>query len=316
MNTISKTIQQFFSPLKPLPPGMYHYQAPPEDPRNYRLHLRIDSSGKGMLVVNASTILHLNQSAAEYAYHIIRKTDEDAVIRSISRRYRISPQEALFDFRELRETIDFIVTREDLDPEIFLDVEPTKPADLSVPLRLDCALTYLLPGNMDTQNSPTDRVDEELSTSEWKAILDKAWNESILHIVFTGGEATLREDLPELIQHAELNGQITGLLTDGHKLVNLEYLNLLLQSGLDHLLFILNPEKDDSWQALENALQADLFVTTHLTLTHENTNQINSLIDRLVSMNCQNISLSCTNKDLYEQLVLAENKAAELDIKR
>jgi len=61
-------------------------------------------------------------------------------------------------------------------------------------------------------------VDRELNTSEWITILDKSWNAGIPHIIFTGGEPTLREDLPELIMHAEALGQVSGLLTDGLRL--------------------------------------------------------------------------------------------------
>ncbi len=43
------------------------------------------------------------------------------------------------------------------------------------------------------------------------------------HIIFTGGEATLRNDLPELIHHAESNGQITGLNTNARRLSDEKY---------------------------------------------------------------------------------------------
>ena len=42
--------------------------------------------------------------------------------------------------------------------------------------------------------------------------MDKAWAAGIPHITFTGGEPTLRDDLPALIAHAEKIGQVTGLL--------------------------------------------------------------------------------------------------------
>ena len=87
--------------------------------------------------------------------------------------------------------------------------------ELSAPYRLDCALTYRLPSEVDPQFAPQERASRELSTAEWTSILDKAWANGIPHIIFTGGEPTLREDLIELILHAENLGQVTGLLTDG-----------------------------------------------------------------------------------------------------
>ena len=315
MNTVSESVRRFFSSAKPLPSGMYHYLAPQDDPRNFRLHLRIDPGGNGMLIINASTILHLNQTAAEYAYHLVKNSEDETIARVISSRYKVTPQQALIDFHELKETMDLLITRDDLDPEVFLEIEPTNLVDLAIPLRLDCALTYRLPENVIPEYSPHQRVQRELSTDEWNFIIDKAWKESIPHILFTGGEPTLRDDLPLLLKHAEINGQVSGLLTDGHKLIDPTYLNELLQNGLDHVLFLLQPESNDSWLALEFSLKADLFVTTHVTLTPANENNINTILERLALMGVQSLSLSCTGKDLTEVLRFAEEKAAGLDLK-
>ena len=66
-------------------------------------------------------------------------------------------------------------------------------ADLTSPLRLDCALTYRLRPDSSAEYAPTKRVDRELTADEWRTILDKAWQAGIPHVTFTGGEPTLRE---------------------------------------------------------------------------------------------------------------------------
>ncbi|HRZ22356.1 MAG TPA: radical SAM protein, partial [Bacteroidales bacterium] len=60
----------------------------------------------------------------------------------------------------------------------------------------------------------------EMSTDEWKRVIDKCWEQGIPHATFTGGEATMRPDLPELIGYAEQVGLVTGLLTNGRKLAD------------------------------------------------------------------------------------------------
>ncbi len=66
MTSIRESIRQrFITPITPIDPGVYQYQAPQEDPRNFRVHLRIEKNGEGVMIVNASTVLHLNQTAAE-----------------------------------------------------------------------------------------------------------------------------------------------------------------------------------------------------------------------------------------------------------
>ena len=76
-------------------------------------------------------------------------------------------------------------------------------------VELDCALTYKL--SEDQEAAPVDRVKRELSLDEWKKILDKAWDAGIPHVIFTGGEPTLRPDLPQLIAHAEKSGRLDAL---------------------------------------------------------------------------------------------------------
>ena len=78
-------IDRLFSPVQPLPAGTFPYQSPPDAPVPYRLHLRLQPNGEGMLIVNASTMLHLNQTAAEYAYHLVKCTPPEQVAAEIGR---------------------------------------------------------------------------------------------------------------------------------------------------------------------------------------------------------------------------------------
>ena len=92
--------------------------------------------------------------------------------------------------------------------------------DLAITYRCndDCARCY----NARLRNYP------ECSTDRWKTVLDRLWEAGIPHIVFTGGEPTLREDLPELVAHAGKNGQITGMNTNARRLHDANYLGQLV----------------------------------------------------------------------------------------
>jgi len=72
--------------------------------------------------------------------------------------------------------------------------------------------------------------EEELSTEDWKEILDKCRAAGIPQVTFTGGEPTMREDLPELIAHAKWF--VSRLNTNGVKLTK-EYCQELKQAELD-----------------------------------------------------------------------------------
>ena len=67
MASLIDFIRERFTRVQPLAPALHHYQSGPDE-YPYRLHLRLEADGSGILIVNASTILHLNQTAAEYAY--------------------------------------------------------------------------------------------------------------------------------------------------------------------------------------------------------------------------------------------------------
>jgi hypothetical protein len=316
MSILLETLRSLFTQKEPLPTGMYHYQTPEDAEYPYRLHLRLEPDGNGVLLVNASTVLHLNQTAAEYAYYLVQDMPEDQAAKEIARRYRVSGKQALQDYQDLKERILTLINVPDLDPVSFLDFERDDPyaGEISAPYRLDCALTYLLPQGMDADMGPTKRVDRELSTDEWKSIIDKAWQAGIPHLTFTGGEPTLRDDLPELIKHAEANGQVTGLLSDGLRLTDMDTLNTLLYTGLDHLMMVLHPENEGAWAALEKVLPQDLHTTVHLTLTPENAASANTLLERLAGMGVNALSLSAANPDLDEAVQNAAEEATNLGI--
>jgi hypothetical protein len=300
---------------KPLPAETHTFQSGPDEPP-YRLHLRLMKDGSGILIVNAATVLHLNPTAAEFAFHMIKGTPPEETATQIAKRYRISQAEAQKDYMDFRDRIQTLIHTPDLDPTTFLDFERVAPHfhDLTAPLRLDCALTYRLPASADTSLAPTKRVDRELTTKEWQTIMDKAWAVGIPHITFTGGEPTLREDLPALIAHAEKIGQVTGLLSDGLKLADKEYLHTLLQTGLDHLLFILDPENQASWKALETVMPEDLYTTVHLTVTPRNVSKADEILAKLAELKVKSISLGASETSLHDALHALHNKAAGLGL--
>jgi organic radical activating enzyme len=300
-----------FAKVQPLPEGVYHKQDM-QDNKPYRVHLRLKPDGSGIFILNASTILQLNATAAEYAYHFIRGTEPEEAIKQIAARYRVSKDGAHQDYRDFLDKIETLISTPDLDPVSFLAFERAAPhsSDLTSPLRLDCALTYHLRDDSSAEYAPTKRVDRELATDEWRTILDKAWQAGIPHVTFTGGEATLRDDLPDLIAHAEKNGQVCGLLTDGLKLADKNYLDLLLQTGLDHILFLLQPESDRSWVALERIMAEDIFVTTHLTLNEDNIKNTEEVLERLAKLDVKSLSLTSSDPSLSDQYDAIRDKAA------
>lgn len=72
--------------------------------------------------------------------------------------------------------------------------------------------------------------ENELSTADWKKIIDKCREACIPQVTFTGGEPTMRDDLIELIDYAQWF--VTRLNTNGIKLTK-EYCGRLREVSLD-----------------------------------------------------------------------------------
>jgi len=317
MTSIRESIRQrFITPITPIEPGVFQYQAPQEDPRNFRVHLRIEKNGEGVMIVNAATVLHLNQTAAEYAYYLVQSMPEQEAAEVVASRYRVSFEQALQDYSDFKETIDTLVTIPDLDPIAYLGFDRTRPysGEITAPYRLDCALTYQLPPNLDPQFAPHTRADRDLSSQEWITILDKSWAAGIPHIIFTGGEPTLRDDLLELIQYSEDLGQVTGLLTDGIRLGEPGYFESLLNTGLDHILILLQPDHDELWDSIQLASQSDMYTTVHISISQQNEKNIDTYLQRLSEMEVPSVSLSAATEGFEDALVAAQELAANLDI--
>jgi len=116
----------------------------------------------------------------------------------------------------------------------------------------------------------------------------------------------LREDLVELVRYAEELGQVTGLLTDGRRLRETEYLNRLLLAGLDHLQVTLashQPEVHDgivgqpgAWKeaeaGLRNVLAGDIYVVVHIVVTPANAGSVAETVAYLAGLGVPAVALS------------------------
>jgi len=104
------------------------------------------------------------------------------------------------------------------------------------PLAVLLELTHRCPLSCPYCSNPLQLVGmrEELATADWLRVLDQAAELGVLQVHYSGGEPTLRKDLPELLRHARALGLYCNLITSGVG-VTRERLQELQQAGLDHL---------------------------------------------------------------------------------
>ena len=287
--------------------GIYHYLRQDGDSKT-RLHLRLEEDGKGTLLVNASRLYHFNATAALMAYQYLQGAAEADVLSMLTRYYHVDAASARADYQAFLVKMQAIVDLQGLCPLCDLELETSAPFSQqpSAPYRMDLALTYRCNNNCAHCYNARPRQQNELSTAQWKQILDKLWDIGVPHIVFTGGEPTLRDDLPELVAYAEKKGQITGINTNGRRLKYPDFVKKLVDAGLDHVQITYESHIADihdrmvaargAWveteAGLKNALQSALFVMTNTTLLQENSQHLEATLDALADLKVPTIGLN------------------------
>lgn len=302
--TLEKPVQS----LETLHSGrIFHYTRETADEK-FRIHLRLDADGTGTLIVNASSIMHLNPTAALMAYLILEEKQDHEIISSLTKQYRVDRKQARDDLSDFRFQFSELLRPDGACAIHDLELEMNMPfsARPSAPYRMDLAVTYRCNNDCAHCYNARARNFPELDTDQWKVVLDKLWNLGVPHIVFTGGEATLRNDLPELIKHAESNGQITGLNTNARRLMDMDYVNQLVDAGLDHVQITVEscvPEIHDEMMrargafkqtiaGLKNALASKLYVMTNTTMLQTNVHTIPDTLDFLADIGVPTIGLN------------------------
>ncbi|HEY59625.1 MAG TPA: radical SAM protein [Anaerolineae bacterium] len=288
--------------------GVYHYLKEAGTNKK-RLHLRMEADGHGTLLVNACRIFHFNPTAALMAYLILEGSEENEIITAITNKFQVEKQQAESDLRYFRNQFDAITSPKiDLCPICDLELETYAPFSQqpSAPYRMDLAITYRCNCNCSHCYNARPRSYPEMESHQWQEIIERLWEIGIPHIVFTGGEPTLRADLPELIHYAEKTGLITGLNTNGRKLKDKKYTEDLVEAGLDHIQVTLESHDNaihdaivaspGAWQetvtGIKNALETNLFVMTNTTLLKQNSIFLSKTLNYLAKIGIPTIGLN------------------------
>lgn len=128
----------------------------------------------------------------------------------------------------------------------------------------------------------------EISTKEWKTIIDKCKKAYIPQLTFTGGEPTMRNDLVELIEYSQWF--VTRLNTNG-QLLSKELCKQLYKASLDSIqitLYSSEKEKhqlltgsncgfDKTIEGIKNAVESGLNVSINTPLCKINNDYVETL---------------------------------------
>jgi len=196
-------------------PGLYHYVRE-ADGRQTRFHLRVDSTGNGMLMADASAAARLRTSGVIVAKGLLEGDNEPTIVARLRESFRnAEPEQAAADVKRVRAVMDRLQTPGDNYP-ILNRADPSlspEKAPLEMPVTADVPLAN------------RERIEP---------ILDRLWELGIPHVTFVAGRDPDTASLVRLVERAEDLGLITGVRAQGSVLAKGSLVDDLAQVGLDH----------------------------------------------------------------------------------
>jgi len=264
-----------------------------------------------LLILRPNKIHHLNRTATEmltalYAQEI---PDVAAVVRETATRYGIPRAQVEADLERLLHSLSLVLQdREGAAPAV--RKTPFGSHVRELPVLSEIALTYRCQNRCTfCYASAPDRGREvpEMTTAEVKHILDAIVDDARVPTVsFTGGEPTLRPDLPEFIAYAKSRRLRTNLITNGLRCGANGYVDKLSVAGLDSAQVSLeaaDPAVHDAvvghtgaWhrtvQGIRNLKAAGIHVHTNTTINSLNREHLLDLVDFLAEMEQPYLSMN------------------------
>lgn len=294
--------------------GFYSYHSPDDEPRQYRLHLRILPDQSGILIINARSVLRLNQTATYLAWLKIQGKTEAEIVAEALKRYQVEEDKLISDLQKFNLEILSIINNPDQAPFITgtdFDSESTEQVN-GLPLRVNLCLT-------DRDETHPQTETDELSTENWKEIIRKTYDSGIPQVIFMGGEPVLRADLIDLLEYTESLGLVSGLMTSSNKLYeDGGFLDKVLESGLDHLILEVDPETPQISNQLQKIFDKDLFTCIRFPVYHQS--NLTDWAIALVQNGCNALSFYAASLDANDrsaqlnQQLIAQNVLIEYDL--
>ncbi|MBX3422267.1 MAG: radical SAM protein [Pirellulaceae bacterium] len=332
-------------------PGMYTYRLKPAGGER-RVHLRIEADGSGVMFVDVTDVVHLNQTAAElakWALDGVPQTQAELRWKIRSGRGLRRRQSAKGIAQDIHEIYSMIARLADAGggcTTCAVGTEHRQPlfsTPIHAPYKADLAITYKCNNDCPHCYNEADRLTlQSMPVEDWMRVVDRLHHVGVPHLIFTGGEATLYPDLPELIAYANQLGPICGLNTNGRRMAQPQYARRLAEAGLNHVQVTLGSHRaevhdrmmnarsfEQTVQGIRNAQEAGLHTITNTTLMQMNSGEIVQTIEFLHALGIRTFAVNGmiysgggfdTGQAIREELmppllIRIRDRAAELGMK-
>ena len=253
----------------------------------------------GLFILRPNRVHHLNETAVAMLSRLYSNDhvpDVDATVKEIAAQYAVDEDRVRGDLYKLLVSIAALL-RDDVCGAPAVSERPFGTHKRELPVLSEIAVTYRCQNKCVfcyAESPARGREVAEMSTAEVMTIIDRIFDEAHCPTVsFTGGEPTLREDLPDLIAHAKGKGMRVNLITNGLRCADPEFVSALKEAGLDSAQVSLegpNPEVHDTVvrhrgafaqtsQAVHALRAAGIHTHTNTTICRSNREHLLELVD-------------------------------------
>ena len=197
-------------------PGLFHFQRD-VDGVPLRFHLRVDSTGNGLLVANAAAAARLRPSGVIIAKAILEGKQDSAIALQLQTAFRgVTVEQAAADVHRVRAIVADLESPGDNYPILNL----ADPAYAPTEAPLDRPLSA------DVPMAEPERI---------VPLVDRLWELAIPHVTFIANEQTDPRWLLRAVERTEDHGMIAGLRIRGTDLMQGTLLADLVMAGIDHV---------------------------------------------------------------------------------
>lgn len=175
------------------------------------------------------------------------------------------------------------------------------------PLAILLELTHRCPLQCPYCSNPLEleQVRDELTTEEWRRVIEEAADLGVLQVHFSGGEPTIRRDLAVLVDHARQCGLYSNLITSGVAIDRARFADLVA-AGLDHAQLSFQDSLAESAERIGNCAGAQakklafatwvresgLPLTVNIIVNRHNVSRIDGMIDLAVSLDAARVEIA------------------------
>lgn len=207
-----------------------------------------------LLIIRPNKIQHVNRTALEMLDSLyMKRAGAGDTVKRMSAKYGLTEESLLEDLSGIVSTVGAIM-REDYASAHRTRTVRFEPERIALPVLSEIALTYRCQNRCDFcyAGSPYRGRDmREMNTGEVKTVMDRIFDEAqVPAISFTGGEPTLRDDLPELVAYASDKGLRTNLITNGIRCADKDLAAALGGAGLKSAQVSLESQDRDIHNAI------------------------------------------------------------------